>query len=693
MKSTALDYVLGWAASVSALISTGIALKNESAAVFFSVLVTLSYAAAYCFRSLSTRFLIRYTTDGIALFVITMLCIGGAQVLNKLIPADGFPPNLIHTVALCWMIVLGALVTWSDSTLMFLVVPSIALFGLVGAFDTFVYAPAMFFVFMLASATLFARAHLRASAERSERIHSRQYVTLARYEWSSVAGPEWALASAMIIITFSAIGAPVIQRSVQDFTKPIRTGNANFTNPVTTSQNDLSTAGTQIRLSIGQGPIGKPSQAPVMKVAMSKPVLLRGRTYSNYRDHEWYPVDDGAGSIIPKRGVFDVNNFLKKTRELDYFENYSFRIILDRPGLTQVFAPGELNTVSLNRDGAVINYDGTFSTISSFQAGEQITGTTFIPSYKGIEKAYSIVPDWIPNRARSVYTDTGLLDPRVKTFAEGSIKGAKSDYERAENIRVAVSKTITYNLQAAKISSGRDPVVDALFESKQGYCDLFATSFTICARSVGLVSRIAIGYLVDPSEEISPGVFQVRDSHYHMWSEVYLQGYGWVPFDATEGAQSIDGNGRGASWVERKSIIDEPSVKIALFAFLGMALVTAATKYGKLILNWIQWNKSIAHPAGFVPSPYQISLNSAVAKSIKKFERTSKIPRPYGHTPREFLATIDAKWDTHFVDGDYLNRLECALYSSDKTVSAKEIESLSAVELGILRNAIKKSKK
>jgi len=100
LKPTALDFILGWLASITALVSTGIALKNNSAALLFGVLVTIAYGCAYSFRTLSRKVLDKYTTDGIALFVVTLFCIFASQSLNQIVPEGGFASNLVYTVAL-----------------------------------------------------------------------------------------------------------------------------------------------------------------------------------------------------------------------------------------------------------------------------------------------------------------------------------------------------------------------------------------------------------------------------------------------------------------------------------------------------------------------------------------------------------------------------------------------------------------
>ncbi len=94
---------------------------------------------------------------------LSQLANGFSRVsLNTLVPSTGPSGH----AASCFLALLDggvriAVCMWRDSTLLFQAVPGIAIFGYVGTWDTYRYAPFMFFGFLLCFATLFARAHAR----------------------------------------------------------------------------------------------------------------------------------------------------------------------------------------------------------------------------------------------------------------------------------------------------------------------------------------------------------------------------------------------------------------------------------------------------------------------------------------------------------------------------------------------------
>src|SRR5471030_1778248 len=81
--------------------------------------------------------------------------------LRLIMPEGGFPREMVAAGWLSWMLILGSFATWQDSTLLFQAIPALALFGLIGCYDTFRGVTLAFFAFLICLATLFARAHGR----------------------------------------------------------------------------------------------------------------------------------------------------------------------------------------------------------------------------------------------------------------------------------------------------------------------------------------------------------------------------------------------------------------------------------------------------------------------------------------------------------------------------------------------------
>lgn len=79
---------------------------------------------------------------------------------------------------------------------------------------------------------------------------------------------------------------------------------------------------------------------------------------------------------------------------------------------------------------------------------------------------------------------------------------------------------------------GSNPVDAFLFDTRRGFCEHYASSFTLLMRAAGIPSRVVTGY---QGGEWNPrgDYFAIRQSDAHAWSEVWIDSLGWVRVDPT----------------------------------------------------------------------------------------------------------------------------------------------------------------
>ncbi|WP_426370237.1 transglutaminaseTgpA domain-containing protein [Pseudocolwellia sp. HL-MZ7] len=70
------------------------------------------------------------------------------------------------------------------------------------------------------------------------------------------------------------------------------------------------------------------------------------------------------------------------------------------------------------------------------------------------------------------------------------------------------------------------------FETKAGFCEHFASSFTFLMRAAGIPSRLVTGYM-GGEYNAQGSYFSVYQRDAHAWSEVWLKDKGWVRVDPT----------------------------------------------------------------------------------------------------------------------------------------------------------------
>jgi transglutaminase-like putative cysteine protease len=132
----------------------------------------------------------------------------------------------------------------------------------------------------------------------------------------------------------------------------------------------------------------------------------------------------------------------------------------------------------------------------------------------------------------------------IEKTARDVSSSAASNYDAAVAIQDYLrSDVFTYDTEAP-VEDGYDgggaDVIGTFLEVKRGYCVHFASAMAIMARTLGIPSRIALGYLPG-SASSSEGYsrYNVSSHDLHSWPELYFTGIGWVPFEPTPGRGSV----------------------------------------------------------------------------------------------------------------------------------------------------------
>jgi hypothetical protein len=75
-------------------------------------------------------------------------------------------------------------------------------------------------------------------------------------------------------------------------------------------------------------------------------------------------------------------------------------------------------------------------------------------------------------------------------------------------------------------------VDEFIFDTQEGFCEHYASAFTVMMRMAGIPSRVVTGYQGGFFNSIGSYVL-VRQSDAHAWSEVWVRGSGWTRIDPT----------------------------------------------------------------------------------------------------------------------------------------------------------------
>jgi transglutaminase-like putative cysteine protease len=192
---------------------------------------------------------------------------------------------------------------------------------------------------------------------------------------------------------------------------------------------------------------------------------------------------------------------------------------------------------------------GTLFVDGGFQPGfeYQVTSADNFPATDQLRAAtvndapnpiYYALPDSVPDEVIDLAADIAAQAP--------------TPFDRARALRDWFHTQFEYS---TTIQGGHDNDAMVNFLNiRKGYCEQFAGTFAAMARSLGLPTRVMVGFTWG---KLGPdGLYHVAGRHSHAWSEVWFDGYGWVLFDPTPGrgapgaeeltgaqAQQEEGNG------------------------------------------------------------------------------------------------------------------------------------------------------
>ncbi len=298
--------------------------------------------------------------------------------------------------------------------------------------------------------------------------------------------------------------------------------------------------------------------------------------------------------------------------------------------------------------------------------------------------------------------------PELEALVYGS---GYSDVERATSIRSYLADNFTYTLNVEIPPADRD-FVTYFLETGEGYCTYFATTLTVLLRSAGIPARYVEGFLVPQSDTASRR--ELRGKNGHAWTEVWFDGLGWVPLDATPSSaldqmENIAGEDPGEETVPTEVITEAPETLAPTEAipekdhtqateppqgaeagssFRQVLLSIAKLCFYILLFSFpvclfILWRCLVykqRHKPEYLQKELEESsageLISRIDLDLQAMWKLEDKSRNYGETIREFVGRMNAK-DKNKIDQIYLDLTERIYYDDPdgQIISREELEA------------------
>ena len=286
------------------------------------------------------------------------------------------------------------------------------------------------------------------------------------------------------------------------------------------------------------------SDGPVMTVASQRPYYMRTITYDIYTGHGWMSSEGTDRRVAAGDRIFPANT-PERPIAANSFVVETVAVEIQRGIGRNVFTPGYPTVAYVP---LLVHEPGGLPLLGALQSGVtldtgkgyQITADITTATEAMLAGAGSDYPAEIV----ATYLSTDGVTQRTADLALKVVEtaGATDPYHQAKALAdyLRADPRFSYSTVAALPSEpGRDLVDFFLFDpnGQVGYCEYYASAMAVMARTLGLPSRVAVGYA--PGERIQTGIYQYRERNAHAWTEIYFPGYGWQIFEATHSISAV----------------------------------------------------------------------------------------------------------------------------------------------------------
>lgn len=441
--------------------------------------------------------------------------------------------------------------------LLFSVVPTLAIFGVLGSrtFDPDLMVA--FVIYAFAAAYLAGQSHLMAERESSRMPPGEDARRVARNRFvllTVLFGV--ALGAALPVARAAAALIPGYGREA-----PLRRGTA-------AAEREGGGGGRPVwtdprSLPVGAGPI-RLSREVVMRVTSAQPLDWRAGSLSQYTGQMWRASEGLSARVTPRAGgVVDLRSVVNAPPGPTVSQKFEF-VGIQGNLLFAAMQPIEVRPpqggVFVDPAGSIYAARGRIRRSESYEVVSQVDNLRPQggPSVLAADDPELLM---IPNSAR-----------QVDEFAKEAVGDITDPEAQVAAIVGWVQARATYSLDAPETPVGEDAVIYFLTRSRVGYCDLFASAAALMCRAVGIPARVAVGYASGEYDRAA-GDYVVRAADSHSWVEAYLPDAGWVTVEASPATGGAAPTTSRRTWLTRASAFIN---RYLLYVLAGLAALAWA---------------------------------------------------------------------------------------------------------------------
>lgn len=548
-------YVAGAIVQVSGLAAVSYQLGEASFAYFTIVLTLIGMMVSFQLRRIGTH--PRLIKSGTLLLGLVFLyALRGAGFFGQIVPVEARgSQEMLLVSALAFTATFCSFLLLSDDAVVFTCVWAIALIGLTGTVNINRELVICFIIFLLGASFLLihqnALAQNRAEHSTTPRLASAAGQTRASLLRAQGFMAALAWAASLCLGFLIAIPVQMVGRNLSLATIIQRLRVPPSAASRAPGLPRLSFDNLQ-QFNVGLGPI-EDDPTERLAVLSEKPHYWRGRVYDRYTGQSWINSDnDGVSTssgeqIYPTPGTvpdqsgfssFNLKNYSpKRVRTTRVTHRYH---VINGTIRGPLYHCAEPVIVRAPLDVVRQQFNNTIGTGQTSGDEYEVVSEDVQPRDAELRNSSTQYPTEVRSRYLSGVLNNDALDQLAREAISGTVNA--NPFDRAQAIRRFVGARCVYTRDARPVPQGRDAAEFFLNDTREGYCDLYATAMVVLCRYAGIPARMVTGFAPGTQTDNYPGkrdpkdkrkAYLLRGSDLHAWAEVYFTGYGWIPFDAT----------------------------------------------------------------------------------------------------------------------------------------------------------------
>lgn len=159
-------------------------------------------------------------------------------------------------------------------------------------------------------------------------------------------------------------------------------------------------------------------------------------------------------------------------------------------------------------------------------------------------------------------------------------------------VRHLRSERFVYTLEVPQRPDQAEPVEHFLFTTRQGHCEIYATTMAVLCHILGIPTRYVTGYLASNYNEVAQ-CFVVRQKDAHAWVEAFVPGRDWVRYDPTPlVVEELPGD---SLWGTLQEYVDHWR-----YQWINLVVSYDAVQRQEIFSRFLGWVASIWGPSGAV---------------------------------------------------------------------------------------------